>query len=138
MTPKFVLIRNVDLPKAILGNLFIFDGPTLLFKCKSLEPAWKDNEKGISAVPKGEYIIRFEYSPKFDRYLWELKGVPGRSEIKIHVANYYRQLEGCIAVGDLHTHIDKDGVLDVRNSRNTLNKIHEIMKDVKETTILIC
>jgi len=135
---KFVLVRNIILDPEILGNLFIFKGTDVIFNCKTLELGWKDNQKGISCAPRGEYPIVFEYSPKFNRKLWELKGVPQRSEIKIHVANYYRQLRGCIAVGSAFKDLNYDEYPDLTNSADTLNKIHEIMKDVEETTILIC
>lgn len=136
--PKFVLIRNVESDLQVLGNLFVFKGTNILFSCKTLEPAWKDNKPGESCAPKGEYKIVFEKSPRFNRDLWELKGVPNRGEIKIHVANYYHQLEGCIAVGSKHIFINSDTELDVSNSRNTLDLLHKTMGDIKETTILIC
>lgn len=50
-------------------------------------------------IPNGVYKALYEYSPKFDQKLWELKGIPERREIKIHPANFARQLKGCIAIG---------------------------------------
>ncbi len=127
-----LLYRNVYLKQEILGNLFIFDGSKLLFRCKTIELAWRDNKKNISCVPHGKYPLVFEKSNKFKRKLWELKKVPNRSEIKIHIANYYRDLNGCIAVGDMHTRIDSDPYPDVRNSRYTLSRLHKAMgRDTK-------
>ena len=109
----------------------------LLFHCMTLERAYLDNERMISAVPCGTYPIVQEYSPRFDALLWELKRVPNRSEVKIHVANYWNQPNGCIALGDMHLNIDNDSVLDVRNSRKTLERFHEAMSDSVSAVIEI-
>lgn len=67
--------------------------------------------------------------------LWELKGVPGRSECKFHTSNFYRQLNGCIALGDMHLDIDGDGYRDVRNSAKTVERFNEILRGVPYLTI---
>lgn len=51
-----------------------------------------------------------------DIYTPEIAGVAGRSGLRIHVANYTRQLEGCIAPGYSFTDLDKDGTLDIAES----------------------
>lgn len=137
-----VLYRNNYIGPQILGHLMVFEntsigGSRLIFECKTLELEWKNNMNNISCVPSGFYNLKFEHSNKFNRKLWELKGVPNRSEAKIHVANYYTQIEGCIAVGDMHININSDGHPDVRNSRNTLARLHEKMKGQTTSTIRI-
>lgn len=139
---KFVLYRNNYIGPEILGHLMIFEdlyngGSRQVFECKTIELEWKNNESQISCVPVGYYNIEFEYSPRFDEHLWELKGVPSRSEAKIHVANYYTQIQGCIAVGDMHIHINSDPFPDVRRSRYTLDRMHEIMSLETKSTIQI-
>lgn len=137
-----VLLRNNYLDPEILGHLMVFEntsigGSRLIFECKTIELEWKNNATNISCVPAGFYNIEFEYSRRFDRKLWELKGVPGRSECKIHVANYYTQLQGCVAVGDLHMNINSDSIPDVRNSTNTLRRLHETMGSETKSTIRV-
>ena len=135
---KTILVyRNLYLKQEVLGNLFIFEGTKLLFKCKTVELAWRDNKRNISCAPEGKYPIVLEYSNKFKRKLWELKDVDNRSEIKIHVANFYQQLNGCIAVGDMHTRINSDEYPDVRNSRYTLSRMHKAMGSDNEAEIHI-
>ena len=115
---------------ATLGVLIVFDDAhNVIFSCKTIEPPWRNNARGVSCVPAGEYDLLLEYSAKFQMKLWELKGVPGRSECKFHVANFARQLEGCVGVGDKHIDIDSDRVTDVTNSRDTLEKLHAAMGD---------
>lgn len=86
------------------------------FKCYSLELPWRDNQQGISCIPEGSYALDFEYSPKFNRHLWELKNVPDRLEIKIHPANTVVELRGCIALGYSYS-IDALGQIHLENSR---------------------
>lgn len=98
------------------------------FECKTIELPWLDNEPSISCIPEGMYDYEvIDQSPSIDYpHVW-IKDVPGRAGIKIHVANYVFQLRGCIAVGKDHKDIDRDGVIDVTESRNTLNKLLKVV-----------
>ena len=125
---RVVLLRNVRDNVQTLGNLLVYDQHgKLLFSCKSLERPWEDNQRNVSCVPSGRYELVFEWSNRFQQNLWELKGVPNRSECKIHSANFWFQLNGCIATGDMHVHINDDGAKDVRNSKDRLRAFHRAM-----------
>ena len=138
MNRHVVLIRNVRQDRQELGNMFVFnDAGKQIFACKTLERAWLDNKQNESCVPIGTYPIVYEWSDRFSMYLWELKEVPGRSECKIHAANYWYQLNGCIAPGDQHIDINGDTYNDVRNSVKTLLRFHEAMGDAKKSIIKI-
>jgi len=124
------IIRIKQSPNATLGRLFLYkDKDTLLFDCATLELPWKDNQNRISRIPTGTYEARYEWSPHFGRSLWELKGVPGRSEVKFHSANYARQLLGCIALGNKHIDIDQDGITDVTSSNQTMQRFHKALEN---------
>jgi hypothetical protein len=45
--------------------------------------------------PDGNYVIRLEYSPKFQKYLWEFYGINGRTEIKFHRGVKLSHTSGC-------------------------------------------
>lgn len=79
----------------------------------------------------------WEFCPAFDQNLWEVLSVPNRSEIKFHVANYHRELNGCIGVGDLHLDIDNDGYRDLRNSRITLKRLHEYTQNMQNSKLFV-
>ena len=97
---QLILIRHTQTEDATLGILYKQDPwGALQFKADTLELPWRQNERNVSCIPADEYQIVLEHSPRFAMDLWELKGVPGRSEIKIHPANYPFQLHGCIAIG---------------------------------------
>jgi hypothetical protein len=132
-----VLTRLVYEPEQTLGVINVYEGTKHLFHCKTLELPNKNNERGKSSIPASSYKLEFEYSPKFHRKLWELKGVPGRSEIKIHAGNYARQIQGCILVGDFHLDIDNNGSRDVRNSRNTLKRLHKTLENESNLEIRV-
>jgi len=51
------------------------------------------------AVLKGRYPLTLSWSPGFKQIMLELLNVPGRSGIRIHVANHPNQLLGCLAPG---------------------------------------
>jgi len=102
----------------------------------TLERGWKDNQNNISCVPKGTYELRLERSPKFRKDLWELYGVPNRAECKFHAANYWNQLNGCIALGVKHRDINGDRVPDITSSRPIMKKFHEAMRGTEATVII--
>ena len=43
----------------------------------------------------------------------------------------------CIAVGDLHLHINSDDLPDVRNSKNTLERLHQALSPETKVTIRV-
>jgi hypothetical protein len=88
---KITITRINYAPTYTLGFIRYKD-----FFCFTLEPA-KTVGKGCIAC--GVYIIVWEYSPKFKRYLWELKYVPNFSEIKVHSGSIPADTEGCIIPG---------------------------------------
>lgn len=110
--------------QASLGTCFIYDGEAQLFKSDSLERGWVNNENMISCIPEGDYPLVLEYSNKFKKELWEIKDVPSRSECKFHVANYWYDLNGCVALGRNRKYIDGDAIMDITSSRDTMKEFH--------------
>ena len=135
---KMVCIyRDVITDDYSLGKCYIKDGHNDdIYVGKTIERGWRDNEANISCVPEGIYNLVLEYSNKFKMDLWELKNVPERSECKFHAANYWRQLNGCISLGEKHIDIDGDGDPDVTNSRNTKKIFHGLMGS-KDAQVII-
>ena len=75
--------------------------------CYSIELPWLKNQKRVSCVPEGEYILQQRFSKKFGWHL-HLVNVPGRDLILIHPANdAKKELLGCIAPVTKHTGIGK-------------------------------
>lgn len=93
----------------------------------SLERGWLNNKRGISCIPVGTYDLKLEFSPKFNTNLWEIYGVPNRSECKFHPATFWEDLEGCIALGFTLFDVNFDGTVDLTNSKNALAHFHKLM-----------
>jgi len=129
------LKRESDDGTQTLGKLFINDiNGVTLFSCKTLELPFKGNQKRISCIPKGKYNVKRRYSLKYGNH-FHILNVPNRDFILIHNANYWFQLLGCIAVGQAHIDLNKDGKLDTTNSKLTLAKLVAVLP--KETILTI-
>jgi len=120
---RFKITHNYSLGVCYVKN----EDGSVDYVGKTLERGWRDNKSRVSCVPAGVYSLKLEHSPRFKKKLWELYGVPNRSECKFHAANYWRQLNGCIALGNKHVDIDGDGDVDITSSRAVMKKFHEIM-----------
>lgn len=126
MTPHIILIRAKQQFDATLGTLEI-GGP--VFK------HYVTLERTAKLFPAGTYDLVYEHSNRFKRQLWELKGIPGRSEIKIHNANFAIQLDGCIAIGMRHGTLN--GTAAVLSSRLALEQLVEALRPYQGMTLKI-
>lgn len=99
-----------------------------LFECFTLELPWRNNERQISCIPAGKYQIEHRRSQRFGHHI-HILGVPNRSLILIHQANYVRQLQGCIAVGQKRLDLDGDGQEDVTNSVAMMKKLMDLIPE---------
>lgn len=121
--PTVILKRNSDNGKETLGTLTYGS-----FTCNTLERPWLNNQHNISCIPKGSYQCKLEPLGTFKNQLfYELQGVPNRTGIFIHPANYVTQLEGCIALGINPSDINHDGQVDVTSSVDTVAKFIKTM-----------
>lgn len=120
------------------GILSIIDKngwPVYVSPC--IERGYMNNKRNISNVPAGTYSMQLEYSPKFNTDLWELKGVPNRSECKVHAANYWGQLNGCISPGLYLKDMNGDTYEDVAASKQALNNFHRVLHGLTYVKITI-
>jgi len=82
------LYRTQSIAETTMGRLYV-DGQ---YYCDTIENAEKQ-------IPTGHYPIRMTMSPKFGEVLPLIDRVIGRSGIRIHPGNTYRDSTGCILVG---------------------------------------
>lgn len=121
-------IRTGD--EGTFGTLLLKDGGRELV-LHTGELPWRENAVGKSCIPAGEYDVEMSFSNRFQRDLYEVKGVPGRSKIRIHHGNFcgdkakgkHSDVEGCILVGLGHGMLE--GQRAVVQSRSGLAKLHE-------------
>ena len=78
--------------------------------------------KGMTAIPEGRYLMRFTYSPKFGKRMFQLMVVPLFDGIRIHSGNSVKDTQGCILVGN-NTKVGR-----LENSRAVLFKLEMMLK----------
>lgn len=133
-TPE-VYLDTLSYTDRTVGYLIVKKHGVQLWRGCSIELPWLDNAKGVSCFAVGDYPLILERSDRFDKELWEIKDTPGRSECKVHNASYVSQLEGCVAPGLSFADINKDGVIDVVNSKIALAEFHAAMGDARKSII---
>ena len=89
MTKVVTLERLTGDGKTTPGALYV-DGEFICFNV----------ERTSRLIPPGRYPLRLGATGKtmpdgFRGITYEICDVPGRTHIKIHVANFYKELEGC-------------------------------------------
>jgi len=101
------------------------------WSCVTLEREWLANQHDISCIPLGQYECTLIDSPRHGT-VYEVKNVPERTNIEIHVANVMQELRGCIALGkefsSLTTVASQGRVMwGVRDSRAALEEFMHLM-----------
>lgn len=119
------------------GCLIFNEKKEPIFSAISLERGWRDNQVDVSCIPAGDYDLVYEYSDRFGQMLWEIKDVPCRTECKFHSANYWHELNGCVALGVFPRDINNDGYIDVTSSRKTLSAFEKILSQFDTVTLKI-
>jgi hypothetical protein len=111
-----------------LGRLLIDDDHELF----TIERPWLNNEAFKSCIPQGAYQCHRYSSAKYPD-TFEVGGVPGRSKILFHVANYPRNVQGCIGLG-----MDLMGDrCAVSRSRDAVAEFDRLMSDVNQFELLV-
>jgi len=128
------LTRLSDNGKQTLGILTVIKDNGQPYVCKTLELPYKNNESQRSCIPAGQYTCRYTQSARMTSekghpvFTYEVLNVPHRAGIRIHAANYFSQLLGCIALGDANADINGDGQPDVLHSVATIVAFEQLMQ----------
>lgn len=130
--PYFILLRTLATARATYGRLSSNDDAQ---SWRTLELPWLNNHPLTSCIPVGIYTCRRRFSPHNKCEVFEVTGVAGRSDIEIHVANYTRQLLGCIALGTEVFDLDGDGEDDVEHSRVAFDQFMSLNAGIDTLTL---
>ena len=122
----------IDLKRSYLDNCTLgkwtIEGK---FICYSIELPWISNTPYVSCIPPGEYAIKPINTPKRLNVFYLSnpnlgvglnKGDATRFGILVHVANFIRNIQGCLGPG-LELHPKYWGVADSRLAMKLLNTI---------------
>lgn len=124
------LERFAYTPMGTFGRLTVPEG--LWY---TVERPWADNQPRVSCIPTGLYPLVLGRYNRGDYPAYEVKNVPGRSLIKIHVANSMDDVLGCIAPGKALGWIHEKWA--VSRSREAYEEFMALMDDVAEAQIRI-
>ena len=104
--------------------------------CYTIELPWLNNQRRISCIPEGEYLLEQRFSTKFGWHL-HLMNVPGRDLILIHPANdAKKELLGCIAPVSKHSGIGK-GLLSRKAMKKLKTLVCTVLDRKEEVRIII-
>lgn len=123
-----VLLRDPSQDQGTLGRVCV---DWRLF-CRAIELPARGNKTNVSCIPVGTYRCVWHRSPKYG-WCYMVTGVPGRSLILIHAANwagdralgYRSDLRGCIALGMRSGRLA--GQLAVLASKQAVSKFNRAM-----------
>jgi len=94
----------------------------VVFKCKTLELPWLDNHKSKSCIVKDTYSVKQKTSKKYGKH-FHITEVEDRTNISITSGDLNTKIKGDVLIGDSF----KDDVLNVEDSKKTLDKLLEIL-----------
>lgn len=125
------LLRVAGRPDGTFGVLLWRGAPFAV----TLERPWKENRRGESCIPAGHYVCGRVDSPKFGN-TWQVRNVPGRSEILFHSGNTFQDTHGCILVAENFA-VWSDGSTSIANSRLGMAEMMNLTKDMKDLRLKI-
>jgi len=134
---EVIIIRDLSDEKQTLGKLkLIGDKQDVFFECDTLELADKGNHPQISCIPKGIYnVVKVGPTHAIPYDHFAIQNVPNRSGVCIHIGNYNSDIRGCVLVGKGYGDLNKDGELDILNSKKTFAKLMGLVGDSIKLTI---
>jgi hypothetical protein len=145
---KLILRREPPRPDCTLGLLFV----GTLSLC-TIERPWipsavgKGGQKGVSCVPVGTYrLVRHNsdahpmtwalVNPELDVVHFATDADPRRALVLIHIANWARELRGCIGVGT-RAQSDSAGTHMVADSKKAMRLLQATVPWTDEHTLEI-
>jgi len=132
---RLVLHRLKKTDTRTLGRLIAFDDVEIIGIFTTLELPFKNNERNISCILGGYYIIEPRRSDKFGEHLI-VNNVLNRDLILFHAGNTPSNTEGCILIGNRFANINADPEFEVVDSRNAMKKLTAIITAPAELIIL--
>lgn len=125
--------RVFENEKQTLGIWSVTDESSVLMVCRTLELPDKNNASNVSRIPAGKYLCKYTQSHSLKKAdgtplkCYEITKVPSRAGVRIHSANFFSQLRGCVALGAAHKDINADGNQDVVHSGKTIEEFESLM-----------
>lgn len=117
---SLILERNKSTLHSTTGKLLLVDNKNnLILQLQTLERPWIFNERKVSCIPTGTYLVKPHISPKFGK-CFKIQDVKGRSDILIHSGNVVADTIGCVLVGLSSGSVDDSDTAMVYSSRKAM------------------
>ena len=117
---SLILERNKSTLHSTTGKLLLIDNKNnLILQLQTLERPWIFNERKVSCIPTGTYLVKRHVSPKFGQ-CFKIQDVKGRSDILIHSGNVVNDTLGCVLVGLTSSSVDYSSSAVIYNSRKAM------------------
>jgi len=123
LEPQLILRRSYRTPENehTFGNLLVPERPL----CVTLENGWKNNERYISCIPAGDYILDLSHqSPKYGNVPL-IEDVPNRDNCLLHWGNRVRDTQGCILLAASFGVLESEPA--ILNSRKTFDYVFGLL-----------
>lgn len=146
---KLQIHREPSTDEGTFGKAILLDDEDqIVGRYESLELPDRGNQRGISCILPGLYESDLIDSPHFQRKVYLLRNVPGRSSVELHSANWggdkalgwHSDLRGCMAVGRGRAHLTPPdtGVSQaaITSSTAALNEVIELAGDHLQIEVL--
>lgn len=127
---NILLVRGNPTPYGVFGT-FLDENNAIV--CRTLERLFD----GVPVIPVGTWTCRRRISPHFGYAVFELVDVPGHDYLEIHIANWERQLEGCIAVGKALGLSNQDHPTMLMNSAAAFKSFMALQEGVQSFTLVV-
>lgn len=125
------LTRIASNPREGTFGAITLDGRPI---CLTLEPYHRDNERNISSIPSGQYLIKRVDSPTYGN-TFEITNIQGRSSVLFHWGNRDDNTQGCILLGEEFGELNGDWA--VLSSKKGFNEFIKLMAYQDEAILTI-
>lgn len=82
-----------------IGEMLIKNDPFSCFTVEDVARAPGVKIPKETAIPAGVYALKMTWSPRHNSMQPEIMNVPGFSGVRLDIANFASEVEGCIGVG---------------------------------------
>ncbi|MBF0184805.1 MAG: hypothetical protein HQM06_10515 [Magnetococcales bacterium] len=131
---QIIITRSASQDSGTPGELLAINEAGKIFRCKTFELPWRDNQKSISCICSDSYPAIIWFSRRFRRQVLRLEDKNGRTDCLIHPGNfagdsalgYKTDVQGCTLVGKsfgLLNNGNGQSQIAILDSRTTLQQL---------------
>lgn len=137
MMKLITLLRIAEFPAYGTFGVLMDEGLPI---CTTIERVWKNNQRGVSCIPEGEFDCKRGWYNRGNYATFEIKCLP-REQVKFHKGNLDESSHGCIILGESFDPVWnlKDNKMDygILSSGKAMGQFMDLMKNVEMFKLVI-